>query len=111
MLSMRRRERDLLTGLEWEMNFDPKPSILSSHEKVSDYLTRYHCHLPLMVTMEFCHAMTDVKEAPLIKGMYFRPQILALKVPLPLTPFIEVCWGIIRFLPAIVGCMVDSLGF
>jgi len=53
------------------MDFDTKLSILSSQKEVDDYLMRYHGRLPLMIAVEFCRAMTDVKVAPSAGGAYF----------------------------------------
>jgi len=70
------------------MNFDPKPSILSSQEELNDYLIRYRGRLSSMIAVEFCPTTTDVKGAPPTWDVYFHPQILTLGVQLPLTSFV-----------------------
>ena len=60
------------------MDFDPKPSILTSEVEVSKYLLRYHGRLPSLIKVEFYPSGTDVKQALPSGGVYFHPQILAL---------------------------------
>jgi len=52
------------------MDFDPKPTILSS-QKGLRLLDELSGCLPLMITVEFCPATMDVKVPPPIGGMYF----------------------------------------
>ena len=70
------------------IDFDPKPSILSSQKEVCDYLVRYRHSLSSKITVEFCPATTDVKGHLPLRGCIFTPKILALGVSLPLTRFI-----------------------
>jgi len=56
------------------MDFDSKPSILTSQDEVSKYLIRYHGRQPSLINVEFCPSGIDVKEAPPAEGVYLHPK-------------------------------------
>ena len=70
------------------MDFDPKPRVLRGQKEVDEYLTMYDVYLPYKIKVEWCSPEADVTVPPPTSGMYFHPQILALGVKFPMTPFV-----------------------
>ena len=75
------------------MNFDPKPSILSSQDDAFDYLMKHRSCLLSLIKVEFYPATTDVKEPPLAGGMYFHLLNLGIRSIVGLN---ATCWDIIK---------------
>ena len=48
-----------------------------------EYLRKYHDPLPPIIIVEWSSPETDIK-VPLPEGVHFHPQVLALRVHLPL---------------------------
>ena len=95
------------------IDFDPKPSSLSSQEDVSDYLMKHRGPLPSTIAMELYSAKMNMKVEPPARDVYFHPLILAFGFSLSLTPICSKCVGILSSSSHSVdfGCIADSLDF
>ena len=71
------------------MDFDLKLGILRGQKEVGEYLVSYDVRLPSKIEVEWCSPEIDVTVSTPAGGVYFHPQIVDLRVKLPMTPFVR----------------------
>ena len=71
------------------MDFDPTLTILHGQEDVIEYLERHHGPLPPSIEVQWCSLGMDYTVPPPKDGVYFHPQVLALRVQLSLINFVH----------------------
>ena len=71
------------------MNFDPRTTKLHSQKDVREYLAKYGVCLSPEIEMEFFSEGTDFTLPSPNDDVYMHPQIMALGLKLPLTPFVR----------------------
>ena len=81
------------------MDFNPKSHILHGQKEVDKYLAMYDIPLPSKIEVKWCSPQTDVTVSCPPDGVYFHPEILALGVKLPMTPFVQDAQPASRFRP------------
>ena len=82
------------------MNFDLKLRVLRGQKEVDEYLATYDVLLPSKIEVEWCSLDIDVTVSPSVSSVYFDPQILALGVKLPMTPFVQDVLARFKVLPS-----------